>query len=253
MVLLIDIGNSTTTIGLYDKGFKKVVRIRTHPHGREAEEYALILRGIVSGLADTGLSGAVISSVVPEETPLLLTVIRKSFRISPLVVSHRIKTGIRFRVKHPARIGADRIANAVGAKGLYRGNLIVLDFGTATTVCLLSTTGEYRSGPIMPGLGLSADTLYRKTAQLPKVDLGGSPVPVVGVDTEKNILSGLIRGHAGGIERIMRDIQAETGAKAAVIATGGYADYVAPFIKRIKTVNPVLTLEGLRMLYALNR
>jgi type III pantothenate kinase len=195
--------------------------------------------------------GVVISSVVPGVTAVIAGAIRKNCRVKPLVVSHKVKTGLTLNVKHPSRLGTDRIAAAVGARHLYRGDLIVIDFGTATTFSSVSSGGEYRPGPIMPGLGISADVLAERTAQLPRVDLM-SPVKPTGDRTDDAILAGLILGHAGGAERIVREMRKASGTKTSVIATGGFAERLAPHLKMIRYVNPLLTLEGLRIIYSLN-
>ena len=251
MLLLIDIGNSRTTIGLYDNGIGRVSGFRTIPGGRDEEEYRLLLKGFVGDNMAALLQGVVICSVVPEVTPVIARSLRKSFRIKPLIVNHRLKTGLRFKVKHPEKIGADRIATAVGARNQYGGDLIIIDFGTATTFCLVSSGGEYRSGAIMPGIGISADSLADKTSRLPRVN-PAPPLHVIGKDTEENILTGLILGHAGGVERLIREMKGETGTGTRVVATGGYAELVAPYIKKIKYINPLLTLEGLSIIYGLN-
>ena len=252
MLLLIDIGNSRTTIGSYDNGVRRVSGVRTIPGGRDVEEYSLLLKGFVSDNMKSVPHGAVICSVVPEVTPVIARSIRKVLRFKPMVVDHRLKCGLRYKVKHPEKIGSDRIATAVGARKLYRGDLIIIDFGTATTFCLVSSDGEYRSGAIMPGIGISAEFLADKTSRLPRV-IPAPPHHVIGEDTEENILTGLVLGHAGGVERLIREINRETGTVSRVIATGGYAELVVPFIKKIKHINPLLTLEGLSIIYGLNR
>lgn len=252
MLLLIDIGNSRTTIGSYDNGIGRISGFRTIPGGRDEEEYRLLLKGFVGDNMAKVPQGVVICSVVPEVTPVIVRSLRKSFRVKPLIVNHKLKTGLRFKDKHPEKVGADRIATAVGARNLYRGDLIIIDFGTATTFCLVSSGGEYRSGAIMPGIGISADSLAEKTSSLPRINLA-PPLNVIGEDTGENILTGLILGHAGGVERLIKEINNETGTGAIVVATGGYAELVAPFIKKIKYINPLLTLEGLSIIYGLNK
>ena len=251
MLLLIDIGNSSTAIGLYDNGILKVLRISTIPGGRTQEEYSLLLKGFVMNNMAAGPEGIVLCSVVPKVTPVMVSALKKNFRVKPLIVNYKLKTGLRFKVKNPEKLGADRIATVVGARNLYKGNLIVIDFGTATTFCLVSSGGEYRSGAIMPGIGISADNLAERTANLPRVDLV-PPLKAIGMNTEENILSGLILGHAGGVERLIREIKKEAGIGEKVVATGGYAELVAPYIKQVRHINPLLTLEGLSFIYGLN-
>jgi type III pantothenate kinase len=195
--------------------------------------------------------------VVDKATPLLTKALKKSFGINPLNVNYKLKTGLKFCIKNPDKLGADRIANAAAAYKLYKGYSIVIDFGTATTFSVVSSSGEYRGGAIMPGLGISAQVLSDKTARLPRVELK-APDKALGDDTESNILSGLIIGHAGAVERIVKEIKLsikknkKAGTCTNVIITGGSADIVAPYIRGRKKINPFLTLEGLRIIYGLN-
>src|SRR3989338_519407 len=253
MLLLIDIGNTNITIGFYDKGIKNVWRLNTIPDSRDADGYFYLLKGFVVHNKIKEPEGAVICSVVPQVTPLFIKAFRKIFGFEPLNVTYKLKTGLKFCIRKPQELGADRIANAVAAHKLYKGHLIVIDFGTATTFCVISAKGEYKGGAIMPGLEISAYILFEKTAKLPRVELR-LPRKTIGDDTESNILSGIILGHAGAVERIIREIKAEiTPDKGInVIATGGFANLIVPYIKGIKKVNPFLTLEGLRIVYELN-
>ncbi len=253
MLLLIDIGNTNITIGFYDKGIKNVWRLNTTPDSRDADEYFYLLKGFVVHNKIKEPEGAVICSVVPQVTPLFIKAFRKIFGFEPLNVTYKLKTGLKFCIRKPQELGTDRIANAVAAHKLYKGHIIVIDFGTATTFCIISAKGEYKGGAIMPGPGISAHILFEKTAKLPMVELR-LPRKTVGDDTESNILSGIIIGHAGAVERIIKEIKAEiTPDKGInVIATGGFANLIVPYIKGIKKVNPYLTLEGLRIIYELN-
>jgi len=250
MLLLIDIGNTNTTIGLYDKGIKHVLKFMTVIDGG-TDKYSFLLDSFIKKHWVKPPEGAAICSVVPKVTPLISTAIRKVFSIEPLVVSSKIKSGLKFKIKNPANLGADRIAAAVGAHKLYKGDLIVVDFGTATTLCVVTANGEYRGGAIMPGIGISAEALSEKTAKLPCVKLK-APERAIGRDTKENILAGLVLGHAGGVERIIKEIKKEAGINPKVIATGGMVDLVSPYIKTIRAVNHFLTLEGLRIIYELN-
>jgi len=257
MLLLIDIGNTNTTIGFYENGFKNTCRFDTNVKSRDAGEYSSLLRDYILGHQMEKPEGAVISSVVPQITPLFMDALKKVFGSEPVIVSYKLKTGLRFCIKNPEELGADRIANAAAARKLYKGHLIVVDFGTATTFCVISSEGEYKGGSIMPGLGISAKILGEKTEKLPEVVLK-MPEKVLGDDTESNILSGLILGHAGAVERIIRELSQDIKAGGSlvtdtnVIATGGFADLVVPYAEGIKEINPLLTLEGLRIIYELN-
>jgi type III pantothenate kinase len=193
----------------------------------------------------------VICSVVPEVATLFAGAIKKVFGIEPLNVDHKIKTGIKFRIKNVEELGPDRIVNAVAARRLYEGSLIVVDFGTATTFCVVTEKGEYKGGAIMPGLALAANCLAAATAKLPTVELK-RPSRVLGRDTNENILAGIVYGHAGAVERIISGIKKETVGEPAVVATGGLSGLIAPHLKVIDHLNPLLTLEGLRFIYELN-
>lgn len=252
MLLLIDIGNTNITMGFhYDGEIRNVLRLKTIPGGRDVEEYSYIINGFVSRKNMPGLEGAALCSVVPEVTPLLIDALNNSFKIKPVLVNNITKTGLTFNIKKPAELGEDRIANAVAAHRLYKSDLIVVDFGTATTFCVITEKGEYTGGAIMPGIGLSARALAEKTSKLPLIELN-APESALGKNTEENIRSGLILGHAGAAERIISEITKETAREYKVIATGGYAGLAASYINTIDHVNPLLTIEGLRFIYEMN-
>jgi type III pantothenate kinase len=252
MLLLIDIGNTSTTIGFYSDGsIKNVFRLKTSIGGRNKEEYSYILNGFVLMHKIRSPEGAIISSVVPEVTPPIKNAVKKIFGIKALTVSCKIKTGLKFNIKNVERLGADRIADAVAAYRLYKGPLLVIDFGTATTFSYIDANGQFRGGAIMPGILLSADTLADRTARLPRIGLKG-PDKALGKDTAESIRSGIILGHAGAVEKIIKEIKREVGRDFKVIITGGYANFMTKHIK-IDHFNPLLTLEGLRIIYELNK
>jgi type III pantothenate kinase len=252
MLLLIDIGNTNITMGFYyDSDIRNVLRLKTITGGRDAEEYTYIINGFISRKNMPKPEGAVVCSVVPEVTPLLVDALNSSYDVKPVIVSHAVKTGLKFLIKDPAELGEDRIANAVAAHRLYKGDLIVVDFGTATTFCVITEKGEYTGGAIMPGLGLSAQSLAEKTSKLPLIELK-APERTIGKDTGENICSGVILGHAGAVERMISEIKTETGREYKVLATGGYSGLLGSYIKTIDYVNPHLTLEGLRFIYEMN-
>jgi type III pantothenate kinase len=247
MILLIDIGNSNTTVGFYVSGeIKDTFRLQTN-----SDRLIDGICGYIEQHKFETPSGASICSVVPEESDQLIEDLKKVFDIDPVVVSNETETGLLFSVDYPQGLGADRIANAVAAHRLYAGDLIVVDSGTATTFCVITADGEYRGGAIMPGPGMSVNALFEKTSKLPKVEL--SPVrSVIGRSTEDNILSGVVLGHAGAVERIIADIKQELTSAPAVVLTGGYASLIQPYIK-VDYINPLLTLEGLRIIHEMNR
>lgn len=169
-----------------------------------------------------------------------------------MVVGPGVETGVEIRIDNPAEAGGDRIANTAAVQKLYGGPAIVLDIGTATTFDVVSDKGEYLGGAIAPGLGISADALVRRTAQLPKVELV-PPGSVIGRNTVAAMQSGLVYGYVGLIRELVNRLKEELGGKPKVIATGGMAEVVSEWVKEIDIVNPRLTLEGLRIIYQLNR
>jgi len=252
MLLLIDIGNTSTTIGFCSNGSIHVVlRLRTNTDGRGKEEYSYILNGIVLRHKIKKPEGAVISSVVPEATLPIRNAVRKAFGVESLLVSYKLRTGLKFNIKKVENLGADRIADAVAAYRLYKGPLLVIDFGTATTFSYISANGHFMGGSIMPGILSSVDALVQNTARLPRVDLKG-PDKALGRDTAESIISGIMFGHAGAVERIVKEIRKETGRDFKVIITGGYANLMAKYVKS-NHINPLLTLEGLRIISELNK
>lgn len=252
MLLLINIGNSRTAIGFHEAGaLIDVLRLATLIDGRSSDEYAYILEGFMRERCLGRPDSAVLCSVVPPVTPVVAGVVKKRFAVRPLNVTHRTRTGLKFLIKDRAGLGADRIANAVAARRLYPGNVMVIDFGTATTICAVTGKGEYTGGAILPGIGLAALSLTERTAQLPAV-LPEAPQRALGKNTRENIRSGIILGHAGAVERIVSAIRTETGKKYRVVATGGYADLLAPLVNIIDDTNPDLTLDGLRIIHEMN-
>ncbi len=251
MLLLVDIGNTNTTIGTcINKETKSIAQLSTMKAGGNIEEYSDILKGLIKKHQLQMPIGGIICSVVPDLTNLLISAVKNSFGIEMLNVHHNLKTGLKFSIKNIESLGADRIANAVAAGNLYKGNLIVVDFGTATTFCVITDNMEYRGGAIMPGPGLSADVLAEKTAKLPSVELT-APYNMLGNDTTDNIRNGVILGHAGAVERIIKEIAKEMNEVFTVIATGGYAGLIVPYLN-IDYTNSMLTLEGLRFIYEMN-
>jgi len=252
MLLLIDIGNSNITLGISDdREVLNTIRINTKLPEDEANYYYKVLDNLIENYDMPVIDGAVLCSVVSEVSPLIIDALKDRFKVVPIIVDHKKNTGLSFKINNIQTLGTDRIANAAAAYNLYSGNLIVIDFGTATTFCTITEDGEYLGGAVMPGIGISAESLSEKTSGLPLVDLK-APGNIPGKDTTDNILTGIVIGHAGAVERIIHDISKETGKTYSVIATGGFAELVSPFIKAIDYINPSLTLDGLRILYKLN-
>jgi type III pantothenate kinase len=253
MLLLIDIGNTCTTMGFWSNGaIKETFRLKTASVKKNMDQKAGFLASIVRDRKMSKPDSAAISSVVPGIASILSSAVKKDFGLEPLHLDYRTKTGLTYSINNIESLGADRIANAVAARKLYKGNLVVVDIGTATTFCVITEEGEYKGGAIMPGPGLSVDSLSVKTAKLPGTELK-PPSCIIGKDTAENILSGVIIGHAGAIEKIVDEMRKELDTDLNLIATGGYSDLVTPYIKGIAHINPLLTLEGLRFICEMNQ
>jgi type III pantothenate kinase len=253
MLLVCDIGNTKTAIGLYKDGtWQADWRVTTHLD-HLADEYYVLLKALLQdrGLAFSDIHGAVIASVVPPLTAIYEELITRILGRPPLVVGPEVETGIRIRIDNPKETGADRVANTAAVHKLYGGPAIVLDLGTATTFDVVSKEGDYLGGAIAPGLGISAEALVRRTAKLPKVELT-LPESPIGRNTVSAMQSGLVIGYVGLIKELVARLKSEMGGTPKVIATGGMADIVAKWTEVIDIVNPRLTLEGIRIIYELN-
>ncbi len=250
MLLAIDIGNSNIVAGIFEGP-----RLQSHwrvatDSSKTSDDYGVLFLGLLetAGLPAAQVGGIILSSVVPSLTPVFETVSEVHFHRRPLVISCDSPTGLRLRYRNPQEIGSDRLVNAAAAYARYRTTLIIVDFGTATTFCAVTASGEYLGGAIAPGLDVSAEALASRTAKLPKVELK-RPKTVIGVDTETSIQSGLIFGYAGLVDEMVLRIEGELGQKAKVLATGGLAALIAPESRTIQEVRPFLTLEGLELIY----
>ncbi len=254
MIIATDIGNSFITIGYFTSTGLSVQRIPTLPL-KSPEEYRQRLHAFIKeNNIEKGEGASIISSVVSSHTKTLTEAIEGlpgQTTGSTLVVDHRL-SGIRFRIPHPEELGTDRIANAIAAYALVQRPVAVIDFGTATTITVIDGYGDYLGGAIMPGIRLMNEALGMKTSKLREVEVV-QPETALGRDTAGCILSGVFIGTAGAVERIVAEIENETGASYAVILTGGNCLLVKAFMQRPHLVRPDLTLEGLKILYEKNR
>jgi type III pantothenate kinase len=253
VLLAIDVGNTNIVVGIHDgSAWLRSWRAETDA-SRTADEYAALFDGFFRfvGTSLRHADAVVISSVVPALTTTFAELSRVYCSAEPVVVGPGIRTGIKILYDNPREVGADRIANAVATFDLYGGPAIVIDFGTATTFDALSGDGEYLGGAIAPGLIISADALFRHAARLYRVELK-RPKLAIGRDTGSSVQSGLIYGYVGLIEGLIARFKEEMGP-ARVIATGGLADVIGRETTQIEIVNPMLTLDGLRLLYERNR
>jgi type III pantothenate kinase len=260
MLLTLDVGNTNTVLGLYRLASEELVthwRISTL-RTQTADEYGVLFLNLFSmrKIEATEISSIIISSVVPPLESTLRQVCERYFNIKPMFVEPGIKTGMPILVDNPAELGADRLVNGVAAFARYGGPCIVVDFGTATTFDVISGKGEYLGGVISPGLAISAEALFSRAARLSRVDVK-KPAKVIGTNTVAHIQSGLYYGYIGlvdGIlERMLNEMRTPDSATPKVIATGGLARLVADDSRFIGTIDDMLTLDGLRLIYERNR
>ena len=250
MIVVFDVGNSEITIGIFD-GENLVSHWRlTTAAPRTADELALLIRTITGSEIATpgGAEGSAICSVVPAITPMLAEACEMSFGQKPVIIDARAKLPIKLDVEEPLTVGADRIANTLAASRIHKTDAIVVDMGTATTYDCITADGTFLGGVIQPGIMISADTLFRRTAQLPATDIV-PPKRVIARRTDECIRAGVLYGAVDSIDGIVRRIKKEWPSKQEplVVATGGLAPLVAPLCKEIESVNSDLTLVGLRI------
>ncbi len=254
MLLTIDIGNTNIKLGVYNGNtLISHWRIATERH-RLADEYAALIQGLfrMAGRDTHDISGCAISCVVPPLTGQFRDLSRTLFGIEPVFASSKTNTGLRYLIDTPNELGADRVANSLAAYRKYGSPVIAVAFGTATAFDVVVGEGDYIGGAIAPGIGISADALFRLAAKLYQVELTRPPT-VIGKNTVHYMQSGLIIGYAGLVEGLVRRMSDELGTKPTVVATGGLAEVIAGETNAIDAVEPYLTLEGLKLMYEMNK
>ena len=253
-LLAIDLGNTNLAIGLFIDGeLTEHWRLSTDQK-RMGDEYGIQIIEVLDskGISPASFSGIVLSSVVPPLTESVVFACQKYLDHTPLVVSADLKLNVKIGYENADAVGADRIADAVAAKALFSTPACVIDFGTATTFNAIDRDDVYLGGAIMPGIGLSADALFQREAKLTTVELEAPP-SVIGRNTRYAIQSGLIYGYVSLVEGMVERFRAELGDSMTVIATGGHVHRVGKLTRVIDHIEPWLTLDGLRIIWELNR
>jgi type III pantothenate kinase len=254
MLLVIDIGNTNLTLGLYEGDTLGAHWRLATDHNRMPDEYGLQFLGLLQNAGKTvkDITGISLASVVPPLTGRVIQACEEYLKQKPLVVDAGIKTGIKIRYEDPRAVGADRVCDAVAVIKLYGAPACVVDFGTATTFNAITKDGEYLGGAITAGINLAAEALYTRAAKLPRIDLQ-LPPSVIGKNTVHAMQSGLLFGYVSMVEGMVARFKNELGNDTKVIATGGLAEVIAKETKVIDIISPWLTLEGLRLIWELNK
>jgi len=255
MLFVMDIGNTNIVMGIYDKNDLLFHwRLSTNKE-KSSDEYGILIIDLLdhNHVDISKIEAAIVASVVPPINNTINGTFNKYLKIKPLFIGPGLKTGINIKIDDPRELGADRIANAVAAYELYGGPVIVVDFGTATTYCAVTSKGEYLGGAICPGIEISLEALFYKTSKLPKVDIVKTHT-IISKNTVSAIQAGIFYGYIGQVEYIVKHMKEEINEKdIKVIATGGLSNLIAGESPLIDIVNDLLTLEGLKIIYDKNR
>lgn len=253
-MLAIDVGNTNIVLGVYDKEELVTSWRMSTKKGQTEDEYGIILKSLFidKGIKCDDIEGAIISSVVPTITPILEKMCIKHFALKPLIVGPGIKTGINIKYENPREVGADRIANAIAAYYKYGGPVIIVDFGTATTFDVVTSNLDYLGGAIAPGVMISTEALFKTASRLFRVEIL-KPDEVIGKNSAASMQSGIFYGYVGMVDTIVDMMEEELGkSKIYTVATGGLAPLICSETKNVDTVDLMLTMDGLRILYEKN-
>lgn len=254
LLLVMDVGNTNIVLGLYRKDeLLHHWRLQTDRNATE-DEYGMTLKNLLfhESIQLDDIGGVIISSVVPPLTFVLRKLTEKYLKQTPLVLGPGVKTGLNIKYDNPREVGADRIANAVAALEIYGAPVIIVDFGTATTICFVDEQGNYIGGAITPGVNISAEALYQRTAKLTRVEIL-KPESVVGRNTVEAVQAGIYYGYVGVVDGIVSRMKALLNKRPKVVATGGLAQLICGDAETIDEVNLLLTLEGLKIIYERNQ
>lgn len=250
MLLLLDVGNTQTVIGLY-QGDQLVHqwRIRSDRE-KSSDEYSVLFTQLLAQkkLEPASITGVAIACVVPPVLPTFVRMIHDTFGLRPVVLSAADDPGLVIHYEHPRDVGADRIANALAVKAKYPLPAIVVDFGTATTFDCISEKGEYLGGVICPGVEISMEALFARASKLPRISLE-HPGTAIGTNTTMSMQAGILYGTAGEVDAIIKAIKHEMGGQPTVIATGGLSAAIGPHCQSVDVIDEHLTLEGLRLYF----
>ncbi len=254
MLLVIDLGNTTLTLGVFDQTNLKYHWRLTTDRNRTEDEYGMQLLGLLNtcNMKPSSIKGIVLSSVVPPLTEWVIRACQDYLKLDPMEVNTNLQLNVKVLYENPDAVGADRLADAVAVEAMYGGPACAIDFGTATTFNAISSNAEYLGGAILPGISLAAESLVSKSAKLPPFELKAPP-SVIGRNTVHALQAGMIYGYVALVEGMVDRFRDELGEGMKVIATGGHVRKIADHTQVIDEVNPWLTLEGLRLIWEMNQ